>query len=206
MDTKEHRDGILIIDDHAITRTALIAEIEKFSSDFYVMGEAADYTSALSQIETLKPQIVFLDHVLKTADGLQILDILKTLSCKVFVFTQMEDPHVLHHYWKSSVTALVSKALEISDLRHALQSVRQGKRYISPNLQQIIEANYKNLLTTREIEVIRLISSGRSNKEVAQVLGCTDHTIKTHKANIMEKLGYANTVEVSVWASKNGLI
>lgn len=132
------------------------------------MGEAADYTSALSQIEALKPQVAFLDHVLKTADGLQVLDILKSLSCS--------------------------------------SGFRQGKRYISSNLQQIIEANYTSLLTAREIEVIRLISSGRSNKEVAQVLGCTDHTIKTHKANIMEKLGYANTVEVSVWVSKNGLI
>ncbi|WP_295904974.1 LuxR C-terminal-related transcriptional regulator [uncultured Bdellovibrio sp.] len=204
--SSEHRVGIFIVDDHAITRAALRAEIEKFSDKFYVVGEAGNESSALTQIAALKPDMVFLDHALKSSDGLRILEYLRTTPAKVFVFTQVTDPHILHFYWKNGVVALVSKALELSDLQAALHTVSAGKRYLSPNFVNIIEANYKSLLTAREIEVIRLISSGRSNKEVADVLGCTDHTIKTHKANIMEKLGFSSTVEVSVWATKNGLI
>lgn len=203
---QSQRESVFIIDDHAITRAALTAEVERFAESFYVVGEAADISSALLRIQQLRPQIVILDHMLKGADGIKALDDLRTINCKIFVFTQVEDPHVLHHYWKNFVVALVSKSSELQDLNSAFAAVIDGRRFISANLEKIISENYLKLLTPREIEVIRLISSGKSNKEVADVLGCTDHTIKTHKANIMEKLGYASTVEVSVWASKNGLI
>lgn len=203
----DNKIGVLIVDDHAITRAALALEIGRLADHWQVLGEATNASSAIQKINELKPQIIFVDHILKASDGLEIVyHASKDPGISVFVLTQSENPHILNMYWESAVKALISKSSDLGDLHQALSSFAEGKRFISENIRSILTTAPATLLTPREIEVVRHISDGRSNKEVADALGCTDHTIKSHKANIMSKLGFTTTVEVGVWASKNGLI
>lgn len=159
------------------------------------------------KIHSFKPDIVFLDHTLKSSDGLGILDQFQNSTTpRFFIITQNEDPHIINTYFKGPVLALISKSSQLQDIQSALRNYTQGHRFISPCLRDLISNFNGELMTRRELEIVRLISSGHSNKEVATSLGCSDQTVKSHKANIMAKLGVSTSVEVGVWASKNGLI
>lgn len=198
---------ILIVDDHAIVRAALAAEAGKFFAGHCVCAEASNVESALEAIQAFKPDIVFLDHILKSSDGIGILDHFQnSTSPRFIVVTQNQDPHIINTYFKSPALALISKSSQLQDIQEALRNYTQGHRFISPYLKELVVNFQGELMTRRELEIVRLISRGHSNKEVATSLGCSDQTIKSHKANIMAKLGVSTSVEVGVWASKNGLI
>ncbi len=206
MNNKESSKRVLIVDDHAIVRATLAVEVQKFFSNACVIEEAADAETTLVRIHDFRPDIVFLDHTLKSSDGISILDSTPAeIRPSFIVVTQNEDPHVINMYMKGPAAALVSKASQLEDIKLALKDVSQGLKFISPYFHQITSQHKGDLMTKREIEVVRLISGGRSNKEVAQALGCSDQTVKSHKSNIMMKLGIFTSVEVGVWASKNGL-
>ncbi|NUN04586.1 MAG: response regulator transcription factor [Bdellovibrio sp.] len=206
MNITESSKRVLIVDDHAIVRATLAVEVQKFFSQACVIEEAVDAETTLLKIRDFKPDIVFLDHTLRSSDGISILDSTPTEHRPAFVVvTQNEDPHVINMYMKGPAAALVSKASQLEDIKLALKHISQGLKFISPNFQQITAQHKGDLMTKREIEVVRLISGGRSNKEVALALGCSDQTVKSHKSNIMMKLGIFTSVEVGVWASKNGL-
>ncbi len=201
------KNGVLIVEDHMIVRTALIYELQKFPDFFQVVGEARDADTALSMAVSLKPQIIFLDHTLAQSTGLQILEELKKLDLnfRIVVFTQSSNPHILRTYWESNVVGLLGKSSDLDDLHQALKALMIGKRYISKDFEDLIFSSPEKLLSKRELEVVLMVAKGLSNKQVAGALNCSDQTIKTHKANIMRKLGFNNSVELSVWASENGI-
>ena len=206
MNNTESSKRVLIVDDHAIVRATLAVEVQKFFSHACQIEEALDATSALTKIREFRPDIVFIDHTLKCSDGIAIIDAAAgELKPAFIVVTQNEDPHVVNMYLKGPAAALISKSSQLEDIRLALRDLNLGLKFVSPNLQQVIAQHKGDLMTKREIEVVRLISGGRSNKEVALALGCSDQTVKSHKSNIMMKLGIFTSVEVGVWASKNGL-
>ena len=206
MKNTETSKRVLIVDDHAIVRATLAVEVQKFFSNTCIIEEALDAESALIKIREFRPDIVFLDHTLKSSDGISLIERASVEhSAAYIVVTQNEDPHVINLYLKGPAAALISKSSQLEDIKIALRDLNMGLKFISPNLQQITAQHKGDLMTKREIEVVRLISGGRSNKEVANALGCSDQTVKSHKSNIMMKLGIFTSVEVGVWASKNGL-
>lgn len=203
----KEKNGVLIVEDHMIVRAALISELQRFPEFFNVVGEARDAASALKMAESLKPQVIFLDHTLSQSTGIQILEELKRLNInsRIVVFTQSSNPHILKTYWESDVVALLDKSADITDLHLAIKALLAGRRYISKQFEELIFSSPEKLLSKRELEVVSMVAKGLSNKQVAEALNCSDQTIKTHKANIMRKLGVNNSVELSVWASENGV-
>lgn len=204
----QERAGILIVDDHAIVRAALMAGIEKQSDSYYVAGEADSATKAVELIQTLRPSILFLDHRLQDSDGFEVLEFLRNhqQAIKVIVFSQSLEAGILRAYWNFPVAAIVSKSSVLQDLQSAMDHLKTGERFLSENLREVISGAGAVTLTKREVEVAKLIATGRSNKEIGEFLGCSDQTIKSHKTNIMVKLGVNTSVEVATWVTKNGLI
>lgn len=208
MQTTKSTKGVLIVEDHMIVRAALISELQRFPESFHLLGEAKDALLGLKMAASLKPQVVFLDHTLAQSTGIQMLAELKklNLNIQVIVFTQNLNPHILKIYWESDVTALLNKSAEIAELHTALKALLSGQRFLSNDFEKLIFANPEKLLSKRELEVVAMVAKGLSNKQVAEALCCSDQTIKTHKTNIMRKLGISNSVELTVWAAENGVV
>ena len=112
----------------------------------------------------------------------------------------------LDKYQKLGVRVMIAKTSASEVLKEAIQSLLHERVYICPVMRKLLEEpRLTSVLTPREIEVIRMIAQGKTNKEVALALGCSEHTIKTHKTNVMRKLNLSNAVEISVWALKRNL-
>ncbi|MFV8259137.1 LuxR C-terminal-related transcriptional regulator [Bdellovibrio bacteriovorus] len=200
-------EKVLIIDDHPIVRAGLKTEVERLSDTFTVVGEAEEAVRALQMIQTENPSVVLLDHHLRGSSGFEVLEFIRKFnaSIRVIVFTQSLESAILKTYWNSPVVAIVSKGSYLEDVPKALLALKKGERFLSDNIRQAIDKAGVEILTKREVEVARMIATGRSNKEIAEVLGCSDQTIKTHKTNIMTKLGVNTSVEVAMWVTKQGL-
>lgn len=198
---------VLIIDDHPIVRAGLKTEVLRLSESFSLVGEAEDAAKALEMIQSLKPDVLLLDHHLRDSSGFEVCERIRNLKIdvKVIVFTQSLEPAILKAYWNLPVVAIVSKSSLLEDVPQVLQALVAGGQFLSENMREAIEQTGVAILTKREVEVARLIATGRSNKEIAEVLGCSDQTIKTHKTNIMGKLGVNTSVEVAMWVTKQGL-
>lgn len=199
--------GVLIVEDHAIVRSALRAELDLLPDKFRFLDAVGSKEEAFTRMAEVNPQLIVVDHFLKTTTGLELLSVLKDrrTSLKMLVFTQCKDPIILKSYWSFPVDAIVDKAADVSELREALLAVASGDRYLSPCFRELLSGGGGESLTRRELEVVRMVAQGYSNKEIAEYLGCSDHTIKSHKTNIMQKLQVNTSVEVATWAQKNGL-
>lgn len=199
--------GVLVVEDHAIVRSALKAEFDQLPDSFSMLGAVGTAEEAVSKMEEQNPQVIVVDHYLKSTTGLELLASLKDRksSLKLVVFTQCKDPIVLSSYWSFPVDAIIDKGSDVTELREGLQTVAGGGRFLSPQFRDLLNRSGVEPLTRRELEVVRMVAQGFSNKEIAEKLGCSDHTIKSHKTNIMQKLRVNTSVEIATWAQNNGL-
>lgn len=203
---------VFVAEDHEFLRDGLRFLFAK-SSHWQVVGESADGLAAISEIHRLKPEIVILDLKLLGASGETVLQEARKAKseAKFVVLTQSEEPWVLRRILAQDVEGLVVKTGKASQVLDALEAVRRGGKYISPEAAEILETTNErsvpppDLLTEREKQVARLTSQGKTNKAIAMLLGCSDETVKSHKANLMRKLGFSSSTEISAWAVKVGL-
>lgn len=197
-----------IVDDHPVTRYGLRVSLESMSDEMICRGEAGSTEEALKFFEAGGADIVVLDHALPGKSGLDLVTELrlKAPHVRFALLTQCDDAGVLAQYQKQGVRVMMAKTSASEVLKEAIQSLLTERIYICPVIRKLLEEpRLTSVLTPREIEVIRMIAQGKTNKEVALVLGCSEHTIKTHKTNVMRKLNLSNAVEISVWALKRNL-
>ncbi|WP_413943634.1 response regulator transcription factor [Bdellovibrio sp. HCB-162] len=195
-----------IVEDHPLTRDGMRMAFQEVIPQCEIIGEASDVSAAVERILSLSPQVVFLDHTLKGGTGIDVIEKVResALGLRYILVTQTQDRTTLQRYRNLGVRIFISKLNTKDEMKAAMEHFQRGTSYICPSLQEIMNApNPAEVLTRRELEVVKLIATGKTNKEVANVLGCTDHTVKTHKANIMEKLNCSTSVEITVWALKN---
>ncbi|MNJ96826.1 Oxygen regulatory protein NreC [compost metagenome] len=198
-----------IVDDHPIMRDGLRLAIGNFSSGCQVVGETADLDIAYDEILKMKPDVVILDHKMPSRPGLDLLNKFsgKNPRTKFLLVTQVEQVEILAQYRDAGVDGILLKENSSNELQMAMRHLLDQKKYFcSSTLKILKETRPSDELTPREIEVIRHMAQGKSNKEIAQILNCSDQTIKAHKANLMRKINLSNTVEVSMWALKKGLV
>lgn len=198
-----------IVDDHPLMRDGLRISINSVSNQHQIVGEAGDFDSALEGILQSDANIIILDHSLRAKTGLELIAKLRPQrpDLKYLLVSQCEDASVLEQYRELQIHGMISKLNSNMDMMTALEAISQGRQYICPSVQQILDApRPAALLTQREIDVIKLMIQGKTNKEIGLELSCSDQTVKTHKANLMRKLNLSSSVEVSVWAIKNGLL
>lgn len=204
---------VFVAEDHELLRDGLRFLFAK-SPDWQMVGESADGLSAISEIHRLKPEIVILDLKLFGVSGETVLQEVRKAKgeAKFVVLTQSEEPWVLRRILAQDIEGLIVKTGKTSQVLDALEAVKRGDKYISPEATEILETTEErpvpplDLLTEREKQVARLTSQGKTNKAIAMLLGCSDETVKSHKANLMRKLGFSSSTEISAWAVKVGLI
>ena len=208
---------ILLADDHETVREGLKA-ILNAQSDMEVIGEATDGEAAVTQADTLHPDIVVLDVSMPRMNGLKAMERLR-VSCptaKVLTLTRHSDDRSLQQLLRAGVAGYVSKQSRAIELLQGIRAVAAGGKYLDSTVAGRVINDFgrrgpavpshprNSELTTREEEVLRLVAWGYSNKEIAAQLNVSVKTIETHKMKAMQRLGLQSRIDIVRFALLHG--
>lgn len=204
---------VLIVDDHPLIRLAIRNALEGIG--YETVGETADGVEALQMIKALQPDIVILDIGLEKMDGLTVLQRItrEKLDTRVLVFTsQMKDTYATRCF-HAGASGFVSKHEPIAQLLKAIKTIADGyvlfPRNAMPVYSGAIQAGAMGdfqHLTDREMQILRLLAEGYSNRDIATKLSLSSKTVSGHKVNLMTKLSVTSLVELADIAKQHNLI
>jgi DNA-binding NarL/FixJ family response regulator len=205
----DNRITVLLVDDHALVRRGFKLMLED-DDQIRIVGEASDGEEAIRLARKLKPNVVVMDCALPTMNGMEATKAIREENPTVSVLMlSMHSEHTwVRRALESGANGYVLKSAVDLDLADAVKRVAAGvtvlDRRITPSAG--LKGEKTAGLTNRELEILQLIVSGKSNKEIAQDLSLSVNTVSVHRANIMETLEIHNTAELVVYAIKNGLV
>ncbi len=215
---KDGKITVVIADDHAIVREG-IKNLVELSDDFEVVGLAENGRRALSVCKKEKPDILLLDISMPSMSGIEtIRRIIKTkIRTKIIALTIHDEKAYLVETLSLGVKGYVLKDADSDILLEAIKQVADGKEYIYPSMRKYLDKKTKKmilsgktdvfeLLTSRELEVIKFLAEGMSNKEISNTLYISEKTVKNHISNIFKKLGINDRTSAAMYAVKKGLI
>lgn len=208
---------IIIVEDHETVREGL-KMILSAQSDIEVIAEVGDGRTAISCAQELLPDLVLMDISLPKLNGLKATEKLKECcpQVNVLALTRHKDEGYLQQILRAGASGYVLKQSPPSELIHAIRSIASGGKYLDPAIAGKVMGSYaerhplplerspKDILSTRETEVLNLIAWGHSNKEIAQRMDLSIKTIEVHKANAMKKLGMQSRIDIVRYAVLQG--
>ena len=209
---------MLIVEDHQLLREGLKTMISAYD-DLDIVGEAEDGLEALKSVRKLVPDIMLLDLSMPRMGGISVIKEVKSLypDMKILALTIHEAEDYVAEAFDAGADGYCIKDASKEELRIAIVSVLEGKRYISPGITQRILDGYMegwkkikekspwDTVTQREREILKLIAEGYLNKEIADFLSISIKTVEKHRANIMKKLDLHNVAELTAFAIDKGL-
>jgi DNA-binding NarL/FixJ family response regulator len=205
---------ILIVDDHPITRDGLRTALS-LTDDVEVVGEAASGEEAIEVVEDSKPDIIFMDVRMPGMNGIQATKVIRERhpETKVILFTVDESRASISEAIQAGVSGYLLKDVGVGELVNAARLAMQGKAVIHPSLTQafieevrLVDRKPEAPLSPREIEILQQVAYGSTTKEVADSLGISFHTVKTHLERIFEKLGANDRAQAVAIAIRQGLV
>lgn len=208
--------NIVIADDHAMVREGIKCLLE-LDSSYKVVGEASNGYECLDVINKTNPDIIILDINMPKLDGLQTLRIMRqeNMENKVIIVTIYDDVDYLMNAIDYKCNGYVLKNSDFNILKEAINTVEEGETYIEPKLVTMLNSNLArrdikksmiDALTKRELEILKLISRGLLNKEIASQLNISERTVKNHISNIFKKIDVSDRTQAAVFAIKNGVV
>ncbi len=208
------RIRVLIADDHAVVREGLVMFLAD-AEGVEVVGQASDGPEALELVERLKPDVLLLDLIMPKLDGLGVTRRLKAgaSSCRVLILTSFAGEGQVVDAIRAGATGYLLKDVLKEDLLNAIRSTAEGKPWLHPEAQQSLmqqvasprESSLLDTLTEREMDILRQIGQGKSNKEIAVALFLTPGTVKGYVSIVLGKLGLADRTQAALFAARNGL-
>ena len=182
------------------------------ADDVEVVGEAADGEEALAMIETLQPDVAVLDCQLPGVAGIEVAQEIqrRNLPVRVLALSGYKDERYVRGMLEAGAMGYLLKEEAPGVIVAAVRGAVRGEGYFSPPVALKVAAWTRGErpggLTEREVEVLRLVTEGLSNKEIALMLKVKERTVEFHVGNILEKLGAASRVEAAVWAKEQGIV
>ena len=198
---------IAIVDDHRVVARSLKAYLESFA-DFQIVGIASSGEELLQHLSAWQPQIVLQDLLLPGGiDGIETTRRVRDLypSAAVIARTASVDESRLMGGLRAGATGYVRKDAEPEILLAAVRAAARGKTFIDPSVAGRL-TEVQDDLTARELDVLRQLALGRSNKEIADALRISDETVKTHVGHVLSKLQVENRAQAIVQALRRGLV
>lgn len=209
---------LVLVDDHPIVRQGLRALLAA-EPDFEILGEAADGLAAIRLVEQLHPAVLVIDLMMPGLGGLEVTRRVRALRLppQVVFFSMHADEAYVRDALRSGAAAYVLKRNPTVELITAIRAAVEGRHYLSSPLNDLAIASYARasydptldpfaLLTAREREVLKLAAEGRSNAEIAALLGISPRTAETHRTNLMRKLNLRNALELRQFAERRGIV
>jgi NarL family two-component system response regulator LiaR len=206
---------VLIADDHAILRKGIRALLST-EPDIEVVGEASDGAEALAQAEALQPDVILMDLVMPKMDGIEATRQVTASQqgMRVLVLTSFAADDKVFPAIKAGALGYILKDTGPDDLVRAIRQVHRGEPTLEPEIARKVlfelaqppkRPPTPDPLTPREMDVLRLLAQGKSNREIADELVLAELTVRTHVSNILGKLHLANRTQAALYALKEGL-
>ena len=213
---------LLIVDDHNLFRQGLIRILGDYQQ-LQIVGQAANGQDALTLVEQLRPDLVLMDVNMPVLSGPDAVRALRTRfpGLPVIMLTVSERDEDLFEAIRAGAQGYLLKNTSAAELIDALQRVHDGEAILAPSMAVRLLAEFRTLaeaapkepvpaqvdaLSERELEVLRLVAQGLSNKAIADSLNLSEHTVKTHLANILDKLHLRSRAHAAAYAVQAGLV
>ena len=204
--------SVVIADDHPFVRHGLRTYLETLE-DMEVSGEAANGAEAVELVERLRPDVVLMDLVMPELDGVGAIRRLheSVPQTKVIALTSFDDDEKVFPAIKAGAAGYLLKDVRPAELAEAIRKASRGEALLAPSVAARLMQEVAGgppppaTLTERELEVLRLIARGMSNKLIARELVVSEKTVKTHVSNILAKLHLTDRTQAALYAVREGL-
>lgn len=219
----ERRDvvRVLVADDQALFRRGLGVVLEG-DSGVEITGEAEDGEAAVERARELVPDVVLMDVRMPRLDGIEAARRIRAdvPSTKILMLTVSDDEDDLFEAIKAGANGYLLKEISVEDVAESIKAVAQGESRITPSMASKLLVEFNAMakraderpqvpgpvLTPREMEVLRLVAKGMSNRDIATELFISENTVKNHVRNILEKLHLHNRMEAVIYAMREKLL
>jgi two-component system, NarL family, response regulator NreC len=213
------RVRIMIADDHPLVRSGLRALLER-DGEFQVIAEAADGYEAIDLAVLHKPDVILLDVGMPRLSGPDAAQSIsqKLPAVRIVMLSMHSDEAYVLRALKAGARGYLLKASPEADVIAAIRAVASGNAYFSPSITRLLVEEYVvearrrgvedsyDLLSTREKEILQLLASGKTNREIAELLYISVATVETHRNNVFQKLHLHSLAELILYAVRKGLI
>ena len=205
---------VLLVDDHEMVREGLMAMLQP-EPDFDVVGQTGHGLEVADLVESTRPDVVLLDARLPDLSGVEVCRRLRQShpSVAVIILTTYTDPDLVQECIQAGARGYVVKDVERFSLKESIRAVFRGQSVLAPQVAgQVMEGartrqlggSRRTMLSESQVSILRLISRGHSNREIAAEVHLSENTVKTHVQEIFRKLGVRNRVEAAILAGKSG--
>ncbi|MBB0244116.1 response regulator [Streptomyces alkaliphilus] len=213
---------VLVVDDHELFRRGLEIVLAH-EPDILVVGEAGDGSEAVEKAADLLPDIVLMDVRMPRRGGIEACTAIKEVapSARIIMLTISDEEADLYEAIKAGATGYLLKEISTDEVTAAIRAVADGQSQISPSMAVKLLTEFKAMvqrtgeeqrlvpaprLTARELEVLKLVATGRNNREIARDLYISENTVKNHVRNILEKLQLHSRMEAVVYAVREKIL
>ncbi|RLA47098.1 MAG: two-component system response regulator NarL [Gammaproteobacteria bacterium] len=206
----ELKNTVLLVDDHPLLRKG-VSQLLELEDDIEVIGEASSGKDAIRQALDHNPDLILLDLSMKGMDGIETLGALRDagVDSRIVVFTVSDDRTDVVSALKSGADGYLLKDTEPEELVDNIRQACSGKMVLSEQLTEVLAMSFRNdrqqqgpdlaVLTRRELQIVKYIAEGLSNKLIGRKLDIAESTVKVHVKNLLKKLGLRSRVEAAVW-------
>jgi NarL family two-component system response regulator LiaR len=205
----------MLVDDHEMVRLGL-SSFFTIQEDFEVVAEAADGEASIELAVEEKPDIILMDLVMEVMDGTEAtIEIMKRWpEAKIIILTSFIDDEKVYPAMEAGACGYILKTSSATEIAQAIRETYNGQYYIEDEVTSILEekrheeneGHLHDRLTSRENEVVQLISKGYTNQDIADELFITLKTVKTHVSNILSKLEVEDRTQVAIYAFRHDIV
>jgi DNA-binding NarL/FixJ family response regulator len=212
--------AVLVVDDHEVVRRGLHAFLDS-EPDIDVVGEAGGGTQALDLVASMesegrRPDVIVMDLQMAPIDGIELTNRIRALydDIEVVALTSFAEEERVHAALQAGASGYVLKDSDADDVAAAVRAAHRGKLQIDPVIARTLMSSLRegrgpdriSELTSRELDVLRLVASGKSNKEIAAELAISERTARTHVSRILRKLHLSSRTQAALWAVRERLV
>jgi len=210
---------VVVVDDHAVVRRGLFAFFEG-EPDIDVVGDAQDAHEALEQLARLdaegrRPHVVLMDLQMEPVDGIESTRQIRALydDVEVVALTSFDEEERVHAALEAGASGYLLKDADVDEVAIAVRAAHRGELQLDPAVARRLTESLRAApvsddaaaLTSRELDVLRLLGGGHPNKTIASELGITERTARTHVSKILAKLGLSSRTQAALWAVREGI-
>ena len=212
--------GVLVVDDHELVRRGLLAFLDS-EPDIEVLGEAGGGAQgldllALMESEDRLPNVIVMDLQMEPIDGIETTRQIRALynDVEVVALTSFAEEERVHAALEAGASGYLLKDSDADDVAAAVRAAHRGELQLDPQIARRLMSSLRAgppddpsaELTARELEVLRLVASGKPNKEIAAELEISERTARTHVSRILRKLRLSSRTQAALWAVREGLV